>query len=106
MEVSIDPAHPFIRAVSEKRGLNVNVLATVYAVPESGQNYVFEFKDASSRTADDLRRVYLLSADGAIKSVAAADNAERENVSPTENWFCMNVLVKKMIFPEIQDLLK
>ena len=103
MEVSTDPQNAFIRAVHETRGIDVSLLAAVYAVPESGQNYVFEFTAASERTADSLRRVYLLLADGTIVSVAASNSAERENLSATENWFCMNVLIKNMVFPAVKD---
>ncbi len=103
MEVSRDPANPFIRAVTASRGIDPDLLAAVYAVPESGQNYVFEFSSASARTAENLRRVYLLNADGAILSVAAANGAEKENLSATENWFCMNVLIKNMVFPAVKD---
>ena len=106
MVVSTDPGHHLIRAVSEARGVNVNLLAAVYSVPESGQNYVFEFTSASGRTVDDLRRVYLLDGNDKITSVAASSADERENVSATENWFCLNVLIKKMIFPKIEGELK
>ena len=105
MEVSLDPSNKFIKAVHDARGIDNSLLAAVYSVPESGQNYVFEFSSAGKRTADDLRRVYLLTADGAVTSVAAARNAERENLSSTENWFCMNVLIKGMVFKAVEDRL-
>ena len=105
MEVSLDPSNKFIKAVHDARGIDNSLLAAVYSVPESGQNYVFEFSSAGKRTADDLRRVYLLTADGAVASVAAARNAERENLSSTENWFCMNVLIKGMVFKAVEDRL-
>ncbi len=103
MEVSKDPENVFIAAVHEARGIDTALLAAVYAVPESGQNYVFEFRNASERTAESLRRVYLLQTDGKIVSVAASDSAEKENLSATENWFCMNVLIKNMVFPAVKD---
>lgn len=103
MEVSTDPDNEFIAAVHRQRKIDPSLLAAVYAVPESGQNYVFEFTSANERTAESLRRVYLLQADGTILSVAASDNAERENLSATENWFCMNVLIKNMVFPAVKD---
>ncbi len=103
MEVSRDPANPFIKAVTDSRGIDPALLAAVYAVPESGQNYVFEFGNASTRSAENLRRVYLLNAQGRILSVAAANGAEKENLSSTENWFCMNVLIKNMVFPAVKD---
>ena len=103
MEVSTDPSNPFILAVHRSRGIDTSLLAAVYAVPESGQNYVFEFLSGSERTAESLRRVYLLTAEGEITSVAASDNAERENLTTVENWFCMNVLIKNMVFPAVSD---
>ena len=103
MEVSLAPDNLFINAVHVSRGVDPSLLAAVYAVPESGQNYVFEFKTAAGRTADNLRRVYLLQGDGTIVSVAASNSAERENLSVTENWFCMNVLIKNMVFPAVKD---
>jgi hypothetical protein len=106
MEVSLDPSNKFIKAVHNARGVDTSLLAAVYSVPESGQNYVFEFSSAGKRTADDLRRVYLLTADGAITSVAASKNTERENLSATENWFCMNVLIKGMVFKAVEDKLQ
>ena len=106
MEVSLDPANSFIKAVHDARGIDAALLAAVYAVPESGQNYVLEFNSAGKRTADNLRRVYLLKADGSIASVAAAKNSERENLSATENWFCMNVLIKSMVMNAVADKLK
>ncbi|GEM_PF-1640853 len=106
MEVSLDPANSFIKAVHTARGIDTSLLAAVYAVPESGQNYVLEFNSAGKRTSDNLRRVYLLKADGSIASVAAAKNSERENLSATENWFCMNVLIKSMVMNAVADKLK
>ena len=106
MEVSLDPSNKFIKAVHNARGVDTSLLAAVYSVPESGQNYVLEFSSAGKRTADDLRRVYLLTADGAITSVAASKNTERENLSATENWFCMNVLIKGMVFKAVEDKLQ
>ena len=103
MAVSADPENRFIRAVVEARGLDPALLAAVYSVPEGDQNFVFEFYSAGERSADRLRRVYLLTQDAAISSVAASSNAEREGISATENWFCMNVLIKGVIFPSVRD---
>ena len=102
MVVSTEKSNAYIRIVSEQRGLNTNLLIAVYTVPQTWQNYVVEFKNAESRTADGIRRVYLIDQNDKIVSVAAAADAEKENCSTTENWFCMNVLIKKMIFPKIE----
>lgn len=106
MQGSRDPANPLIRAVAEARGLDPARLAAVFSVPASGQNYVFEFFSAENRTADGLRRVYLLSDNGDIRSVAASDAAEREGISAAENWFCMNVLIKNVVFPAVQEKIR
>lgn len=105
MVVSADPKNEYIKTVNEVRGINVDLLAAVYSVPQSGQNYVFEFYSADGRGVDDLRRVYLINASGKITGVAAAASSERENISTTENWFNMNVLIKSLIFPKIAEQL-
>lgn len=101
MVVSTERSNRYIRTVSEQRGVNVELLVAVYTVPQTGQNYVFEFYGAGNRTVDNLRRVYLIDENDGIKSVAAAKDTEKENITTTENWFCMNVLIKNMIFPKI-----
>lgn len=106
MEVSTSPDNTFITAVAKAKGTDVSLLAAVYSVPASGQNYVLEFYNASGRTKDDLRRVFLLDDSGRITSIAAAKAAERSNISSTENWFCFNVLIKGVIFDAIADELK
>lgn len=93
----------FIRSVSSARGIDASLLVAVYSYPDSGQNYVFEFNNSVARAANDIRRVYLLDSSGNITSVAAAASGEKENLSSTENWFCMNVLIKGVIFPAIKD---
>lgn len=93
----------YIRIVCDKRGIDKELLVAVYAVPESGQNYVFEFYDVEDFTAENIRRVFLIDSDGAITGVAATKSSERENVSAVENWFCMNVLIKELIFPAVSD---
>lgn len=100
MEVSLDPANAFIAAVAAG-GVDPSLLAAVYTVPQNGQNYVFEFSGAE-RTARTLRRVYLLDESAAVRSVAAADQAERVNISAAENWFCMNVLIRGVVFPAVE----
>ncbi len=92
----------FIEIISDRRGIDPAYLVAVYAVPESGQNYVFEFSDEASRNVDSLKKVYLIDANGKITGVAAADASKKENLSSAENWFCMNVLIKGVIFPAIE----
>lgn len=103
MEVDTSRGNKFTVIVSEERKIDPSYLIAVYSVPDSGQNYVFEFTSKTSRTENDLRRVYLIDKNGKITGVAAKNANEKENVSAIENWFCMNVLIKKMIFPAVKD---
>lgn len=93
----------FIEIVASDKGIDKKLLVAVYAVPESGQNYVFEFYDEKSREADDIRRVYLIDENGKITGVAAADSSERVGIGSMENWFSMNVLIKEVIYPAVKD---
>lgn len=99
-------SNKFIQIVYKNRKISPDMLVAVFSVPESGQNYVFEYKTAESREADDIRRVYLIDSEGKITGVAAADGSEKENVTSVENWFCMNVLIKEIIYPAIEDDIK
>lgn len=103
METDSSPDNRLIRIVCSERGIDAELLAAVYAVPESGQNYVFEFYTADKRTADSIRRVFLINEKGKITSVAAVKADEKENISSVENWFCMNVLIKEVIYPAIAE---
>lgn len=103
MKTDTSPNNKFIKAVNSDRMIETDKLVAVFAVPESGQNYVFEFYDSDGRDVDDLRRVYLLDSDCKITGVAATSAKEKESVSSVENWFCMNVLIKEIIFPAIAD---
>lgn len=103
MHTSASAENKYIKAVSSDRDIETDRLVAVYAVPESGQNYVFEFYDSDDRSKDDLRRVYLLDSKCRITGVAATDAKEKESISTVENWFCMNVLIKEVIFPAVED---
>ena len=103
MEVDSSRGNKFTVIVSDERKIDAAYLVAVYSIPDSGQNYVFEFSSKTGRTADDLRRVYLIDANGKITGVAAKNASEKENVSSVENWFCMNVLIKKLIFPAVEN---
>ena len=108
MEVDLSEDNKYTQIVVNKRGIDASLLVAVYSVPESGQNYVFEFSSegAENRTVNNLRRVYLIDSSGKITYVTASSSSEAENVSVVENWFNMNVLIKGMIFPAIEDRLK
>lgn len=99
-------SNKYIKIINKERKIDTSLLVAVYSVPESGQNYVFEFYNSEERTKDNIRRVYLINNKGKIESVAAADASEKENISSAENWFCMNVLIKEVIFPAVENDMK
>lgn len=103
MQTSASAENKYIKAVSSDRDIEKDRLVAVYAVPESGQNYVFEFYDSDDRSKNELRRVYLLDSKCRITGVAATDAKEKEGITSVENWFCMNVLIKEVIFPAVED---
>lgn len=103
MEVDTSRGNKFTVIVSDERKIDAAYLVAVYSVPDSGQNYVFEFSSKTSRSEDDLRRVYLIDTNGKITGVAAKKASEKENISSVENWFCMNVLIKKLVFPAVAE---
>ena len=102
MEVDTSRGNKFTVIVSDERKIDAAYLVAVYSVPDSGQNYVFEFTSKTGRTEDDIRRVYLIDQNGKITGVAAKKASERENITAVENWFCINVLIKKLLFPAIE----
>lgn len=106
MLVDVSASNKFIEIVVSERSIDFELLAAVYSVPDSGQNYVFEFYDGDGREAEDIRRVYLIDTKGKITGVAAVNTSEKENVSSVENWFCMNVLIKELVYPAISAELK
>ncbi len=106
MVVDISSSNKFIKIVKNKKDVDAELLAAVFSVPDSGQNYVFEFYDENGRDADDIRRVYLIDTKGKITGVAAVNASEKENISSIENWFCMNVLIKELVYPAISKDLK
>ena len=103
MKVDKSPSNRFVCAVSSSYGIDAARLAAVVSVPDNGQNYVFEFSSPDARGADDIVRVFLLDSACSINSIAAAESSQRKNISQTENWFCMNVLIKGVIYPAIKD---
>ena len=46
------PNNQYIKIVNKEKKINKDLLLAVYSVPESGQNYVFEFYDAENSDAD------------------------------------------------------
>lgn len=102
MRVDKDSSNKFTVKIAEEKNISTELLVAVYTVPETDQNYVFEFY-SDDFSADNIRRVFLLDSDCKITGIAADKSDERKDMSVTENWFCMNVLIRGVIFPEIEE---
>lgn len=107
MHVDLSSDNRFIQIVSRQYGISASLLSAVYVLPDSGQNYVLEWTgqtDANGkliRSADTLRRCFLIDTAGKVASVAATDSSERENMSAAENKIAMETLIKRVILPEL-----
>ena len=106
MQTDTSPDNKYIKIVRQQKGISSDLLVAVFSVPESGQNYVFEFYSRDSREVDNIRRVYLIDSNGKITGIAASNNSEKSGISAVENWFSMNVLIKEIIYPAIKDSIK
>lgn len=108
---SADANNRFSYIVSHSYGISNSLLAAVFSLPDTGQNYVFEFNGSVGedgrplRNADTLRRVYLIDAQGAVTSIAAVNFAESANITQPENYVCIELMIKKLIMPKVQPFL-
>lgn len=109
MVVSNDPQNSFIRQIAEAYHIPAARLTAFYATPNTGQNYVLEWNGETAadgtllRSADTLRRCFLIDENGNLDSVAATDPDERENMSRVENTFAMQTLIKGVILPKVLE---
>ena len=66
--LSDDPENEFIKLIADKYDLDPASLVAIYSVPDSGTNYVLEFKGSGilgnkppyKKSADNLKKVYLI----------------------------------------------
>ena len=112
MQVDTAPQNRFTQIVATGRGIDTRLLIAVYSEPDTGQNYVVEFDGTKAsdgsflRTTGTFRRLYLIDTQGAIESVASVNEGETENISSVENWFCVNVFIKGLMLPKIEDVMQ
>ena len=108
LTVDLSADNKFIRIVSGEKGISPALLTAVYALPDSGQNYVLEWNGETGadgallRTADTVRRCYLIDTSGKITDIAAADFNECVGMNRIENSVAMETLIKKMLIPQIE----
>lgn len=111
MYVDVSSDNKFIKIVNKAYGIDVKLLSAVFALPDTGQNYVLEWNGKTDgggkilRNADTLRRCYLIDKNGKVTAIAAVDQSERMNMSRAENKLAMETLIKKVILPEIENQL-
>ncbi len=61
--LSDDPNNEFIKLISSEYGVDTKALVAIYSVPDSGTNYVLEFKKSLvgstyEKSSDNLKKVY------------------------------------------------
>lgn len=108
MYVDISESNKFIQIVHAEYKIDAKLLSAVYALPDTGQNYVLEWNGKTDsngkiiRNADTLRRCFLIDVNGNISAIAATKSSERLNMSRAENKLAMETLIKKVILPEVE----
>lgn len=108
MIVDTSADNRFIKIVADAKGISPSLLTAVYVLPDTGQNYVMEWNgttDASGkllRTADAVRRCYLIDTAGQIGDIAATDFNECVGMSRLENSVAMETLIKGILIPQIE----
>ncbi len=106
--VDTSPENKFTRIISDQFDISPDLLTAIYAIPDTGQNYVMEWngkKDASGkliRNAETIRRCYLIDINGRVTDIAAADYSECVGMNRIENSFAMESLIKQMLIPQIE----
>lgn len=104
-----DASNKFIRAVSQKYGVDASLLVCIYADPADDNNYVWQFngqKDADGkliRNADTLQYVYPISAD--CKSIARAGGLTGNDGVNAAGGFLLMQTAKRLMIPKYQDQL-
>ena len=93
----------FIQLVSNKYGVDTDLLVAIYSVPDSGTNFVLQFNGDKRRSEyvkspDTLEKVYQIDMDRNIK-VATGTPSGNEGVSYPESVMCV-AMVKKIVMEQ------
>lgn len=93
----------FIQLVSNKYGVDSDLLVAIYSVPDSGTNFVLQFSGKKKgeeyvKSPDTLEKVYQIDKDRNIK-VATGTSSGNEGVSYAESVMCM-AMVKKLVMTQ------
>ncbi len=94
----------FIKLVSEKYGVDTDLLVAIYGEPDTGNNFVLQFdgtKDSNGnivKSPDTLEKVYQIDLDRNIK-VATGTHSGNVGVTYAEGLFCFS-MVKTLVMEQ------
>ncbi len=97
----------YIKLVSEKYGVDTELLVAIYSEPDTGNNFVLEFNGKRDedgnvvKSPDTLNKVYHIDED---KNIAIATGKTKGNVgvSYEEGTLCFN-MIKVVVMPQYPD---
>lgn len=105
--LSDNPDNEFIALISEKYDVNPELLVAIYSVPDTGTNYVIEFKDSRDdngdiiKSPDTLRKLYYIDKNKNIE-VATPSGIGNEGVSKDEGRLVI-AMVTTMVMKQHSD---
>ncbi len=97
----------YIKLVSEKFGVDKDLLVAIYSTPDTGNNFVLEFdgkkdKDGNViKSPDTLKKVYQIDKDKNI-SVATGKTTGNIGVSYAEGTLCFN-MIQNIVMPQYPE---
>lgn len=105
--LSDSPNNKYIKAVNSKYKVDSEYLVAIYSSPDTGNNFVLQFKNQRDengdiiKSPDTLEKVYRIDSDSKI-SVATGKATGNIGVSYAEGLLCFN-MVKVLIMPQHPD---
>ncbi|MBS7360071.1 MAG: hypothetical protein KIG53_05650 [Oscillospiraceae bacterium] len=105
--LSDSPNNKYIKAVNSKYKVDPEYLVAIYSSPDTGNNFVLQFKNRRDengdiiKSPDTLEKVYKIDLDGKI-SVATGKATGNIGVSYAEGLLCFN-MVNVLIMPQHPD---
>ncbi len=100
--LSDSPDNEFISLVNSKYGVSPELLVAIYSVPDSGTNFVLQFKntrDANGnvvKSPDTLEKVYNIGKDRSVK-IATGKMMGNVGVSYAESLLCFGIVTESVM---------
>ena len=97
----------YIRLIVNKYNVDAEKLVAIYSEPDTGNNFVLEFRDTRDdngnivKSPDTLHKVYLIDKDKNI-SVATGTTTGNVGVSYAEGTLCFH-MIKSIVMPQYPD---